>query len=159
MRRGAILCSAVALCCACGSASSAPARKDVVSAAAPGALGRHFSFPTGSISPGPPAPNPSTAKPAHCADVTTAHAGSFVILTGTLVALPADNALARDRTVVQPGSVPIAHYGVGLDDGTAVCAVYLPDPPVALGGHLRLVAQVVLSSGGGVWFGWNQVLS
>ena len=100
---------------------------------------------------------PQYAKHAHCGDLTPADAPNFFVISGTRVALPPNNGLARSSTVVQPGNLPIVHYGIGLDDGTGTCAVYMPDPPVPVGGHLSLVVQAEASSGGGVWFGWVDV--
>ena len=97
---------------------------------------------------------PQYAKPAHCGEIREVDAPNYFIISGIRVTLPPDNALARDGTLVQPGNAPVARYGIGVDDGTGVCAVYMPSPPVPVGGHLSLVAQAVRSSGGGAWFGW-----
>jgi len=100
---------------------------------------------------------PQYAKRAHCGRLTIADAPNFFIISGTRVALPVHNALARDSTIVQPGNAPIERYGIGVDDGTGTCAVFMPDPPVPVGGHLTLVVQAVKASGGGVWLGWVNV--
>lgn len=100
---------------------------------------------------------PQDAKPAHCGSITPADAPNFFKISGVRVALPAGNALSRDSTVVQPGNVPIARDGIGVADGTGVCAVYLPNPGVAIGGRLSIVVQAVRGSGGGVWLGWVDV--
>jgi hypothetical protein len=118
-----------------------------------GAFGQQFGSAQQSSTPF----GPAGAKDAHCGDLKASDAPNFFKISGIRVALPPDNPLARDRTLVQPGSVPIAHYGIAVDDGTGVCAVYMPNPPVAIGGHLSLVVQAVRSSGGGVWLGWVNV--
>jgi hypothetical protein len=100
---------------------------------------------------------PQYAKPAHCGGVTIADVPDFFIISGVRVALPANSALARDSTIVQPGDAPIERYGIGLNDGTGTCAVFMPVPPVPLGGHLTLVVQAVSATGGGVWLGWVDV--
>lgn len=100
---------------------------------------------------------PQYAKPAHCGGLTTADAPNFFIISGIRVALPVNNALARDSTIVQPGNAPIERYGIGLDDGTGTCAVFMPAPPVPVGGHLTVVVQAVKATGGGVWLGWVNV--
>jgi hypothetical protein len=97
---------------------------------------------------------PEYAKPAHCGGLTIADVPNFFIVSGVRVALPVNNALARDSTIVQPGSAPIVRYGIGLDDGTGTCAIYMPNPPVPVGGHLTAVVQAVKATGGGVWLGW-----
>lgn len=100
---------------------------------------------------------PQYAKPAHCGGLTIADAPNFFIVSGIRVALPVNNALARDSTIVQPGSAPIERYGIGLDDGTGTCPIFMPDPPVPVGGHLTVVVQAVKATGGGVWLGWVNV--
>ena len=96
---------------------------------------------------------PQYARAAHCGDLTAADAPNFFIISGTRVVLPRENPLSSDATIVQPGSFPIAHFGIGVNDGTGTCAVYMPNPPVAVGGYLTVVVQAVRSTGGGVWFG------
>jgi hypothetical protein len=138
--------------CACGNvaqnglytaATSNPGAKGLAGGGSPHPAGTPF--------------GPQYAKPAHCGDLKASDAPRFFKISGVRVALPADNPLTRDETLVQPGSVPIAHYGIGVDDGTGICAVYMPNPPVAIGGHMSLVVQAVRSSGGGVWLGWVDV--
>jgi hypothetical protein len=104
---------------------------------------------------------PQYAKAGHCGELTTADVPNFFIVSGVRVALPPNSALApnRNSTIVQPGDVPIERYGIGLDDGTGTCAIYLPEPPVRVGGHLSLVVQAVAASGGEVWFGWAKVVA
>jgi hypothetical protein len=94
------------------------------------------------------APAPS----ARCGQLTTIPAGSFVRITGTRVSLPSDSALAQSTQVVQPGNVPLSHFGIGIDDGTGVCAVLWPPgsevaPSPQMGERVTFTGQVIRDGG------------
>ncbi len=114
------------------------------------------------LAPGPggaagsPAPGPSAAAHLTCAQVAASHGVEFARISGRVVALPPDNPVARDGTIVQPENVPLGQFAVGVDDGSgAVCPVawMLPGPRPAQGATVHLVVQIVPSSGGGHWLG------
>jgi hypothetical protein len=100
---------------------------------------------------------PPTASATECANVSAAPSGSFVRITGVRVALPPSSSLAHDDQLVQPDNLPISHFGIGISDGSGICAVlWLPGvtgyPMPAMGQRVTFSAQVVVASGGN-WLG------
>lgn len=155
MRIGVVATAAAVLLCGCGASASAITGDR--NAASLGVAGAKGSLPLGSgAAAGSPAPGPSAAPRMTCAQVAASHGVEFARISGRVVTLPPDNAVARDGTVVQPENAPLGEFAVGVDDGSgAVCPVawVLPGPRPAPGATVHLVVQIVPSSGGGVWLG------
>src|SRR5207245_352624 len=87
-----------------------------------------------------------------CRQIATLPAGSFVKITGRRVDLPPNSSLAHNTQLVEPDNLPMSHFGIGIDDGSGVCAVlWLPGsnvtPLPAFGDRVTLTAQVIQDDG------------
>lgn len=103
-----------------------------------------------------PAPSPADAKRMTCAQVNTSKNVEYARISGHAADLPADNPVARDQTIVQPGNVALGHFAIGVDDGSgSLCAVawVLASPRPTVGDPVALIVQIVRSTGGGYWLG------
>ena len=92
------------------------------------------------------------AQAGTCRQITTLPTGSFVRITGRRVDLPPNSSLAHNSQLVQPDNLPMSHFGIGIDDGTGVCAVLWPPgssvtPLPAIGLRVTFTAQVIQGDG------------
>ena len=92
------------------------------------------------------------APVATCRQIASGRVGPFVRITGKRVALPPDSSLAHNTQLVQPDNLPMSHFGIGIDDGTGVCAVLWvsgsgipPLPPMSQ--RVTFTAQVIQGDG------------
>src|SRR2546425_10838813 len=100
---------------------------------------------TGNLSDAP-------AQAGTCRQIATLPAGSFVKITGRRVDLPPNSSLAHNTQLVEPDNLPMSHFGIGIDDGTGVCAtVWLPGSSVtplpALGDPVLCTSPVMQHAG------------
>lgn len=91
------------------------------------------------------------AQAGKCSWIATLPNGSIVKITGKRVPLPSDSALGHDSQLVEPDNVPMSHFGIGIDDGTALCAVLWPPGPATplprMGERVTFTGQVIADQG------------